>query len=93
MKLGISASITSINSISFVDKDGQPITDNVKYTFDKDSLKESNISYQNTEVDVEFFNGKEQPTYALIQGKGSEGNCIIHFLEWPTGCPDQITLA
>ncbi|KAJ8945643.1 hypothetical protein NQ314_009178 [Rhamnusium bicolor] len=36
MKLGISGYITSINNISFVDKDGQAILDNVEYTLVKD---------------------------------------------------------
>lgn len=74
MKLGISAYITSISNISFVDKDGQPITDNTKYTLVKDSIAENNISHQDREIDVEFYNTPEKPAYAVIQGKDSEGN-------------------
>ncbi|XP_018565001.1 uncharacterized protein LOC108906271 [Anoplophora glabripennis] len=74
MKLGISAYITSISNISFVDKDGQPIIDKTKYTLVKDSIAENNISHRDREIDVEFYSTPEKPAYALIHGKDSEGN-------------------
>ncbi|KAJ8923528.1 hypothetical protein NQ315_010106 [Exocentrus adspersus] len=74
MKLGISAYIKSISNISFVDKDGQPLADNADYTLVKDSLTENNVSDPDREIDVELHDVSKKPTYALIQGKDSEGN-------------------
>lgn len=68
-----------------MNKDGRPITDNVKYTLVRDSLTDSDISYQNREIEVEFFNLPEQPVYALIQGKDSEGNGLIPDCLWLFG--------
>lgn len=79
MKLGITGDITSITNITFVNKNGDPILDNINPKFDQNWQKylTENIddieTDQKKELDIELKKLPQEPFYAEINGKDSKG--------------------
>lgn len=81
VKVGVTGDVSSISNISFVNKDGNPILSNVKFTLDKDwenHLTEHIDHPENTkkELKIDVDKVPKDSFYAVIDGKDSKGKYL-----------------